>query len=224
MTEYNKIPDIDSYNVMNNPTLTSPNTYMELPFLQTKESLLDMETYKKFLDNAISKFRHSRTYKSYKGYLLNLGLDRCQFHSNITSEMATVEMHHAMITIFDIAVIITEHVLNTVGYITTFDLVKLLKDEHKANNIPVVMLSLTAHQLEHADQDFYIHLDMITGNWFRLLEKYNRGITQDIAFKILFYVKRSIDNDSSLDNDKLVMRDKILNWSGLNGQYYIGNV
>ena len=35
-------------------------------------------------------------------------------------------MHHNIINIHDIAYIITEHILNTVGKITTFDLVELL--------------------------------------------------------------------------------------------------
>ena len=93
---------------------------------------------------------------------MDLGLDRCQFHSALKSsenkeeKMVDLEMHHAILTIFDIALIITEHVLNTTGYITTFDLIHILKWVHKNNMVGVVMLSKTAHQLYHNTNEFFI--------------------------------------------------------------------
>lgn len=201
-----------------NPTISSPNSPYELPFYQTRDTLLDVEVYKRFLDNAISRFRHSRTYKGYKGYLYELGLDRCQFLSNITSEMASLEMHHHFLTIFDIALIITEHTLATKGYISTFDLVQLLKEEHINNRVGLVMLNKTAHQLYHANPDFFIHSDMLIGNWWEFLERYNLGITQDIAFKVLFYMKRCIEEGCSNDAEFLALHDKILDWSVQNAR------
>lgn len=219
MSDYNKFPDIEIYNQFFNPTITSPNSPYEISFYQTKETLLDIETYKKFLDSAVSRFRKSKRYKHYKGYLMGLGLDHCQFNGNITAEMASIEMHHCILTIYDVAIIITEHVLNTKGYISTFDLVQLLKQEHGKNMIALVMLSLTAHQLEHNTEEFYISPSMCFGNWYKFLEKYNTGISQDIAFKILFYIKRAIENEGkSIDSNLLDLREKIINWSSLNNQ------
>lgn len=216
---YNQFPDIDIENEFINPTLTSPNSYLQLSFYLTKDSALDIETYKRFLDNAISRFRKSRTYKNYKGFLLGLGLDRCQFHGNITNEHATIEMHHNMLTIFDIAVIITEHILNTRGYISTFDLVQLLKQEHTNHRVQLVMLSLTPHQLYHNNPDFFIHPKMCFGNWVEFLNIYNTGLTQDIAFKLLFYLKKAEELGESDDKDLLNLRNTITNWSNLNNQY-----
>lgn len=216
MSNHNPIPDIHCEDEYFNPTLSSPNSSFELPFYQTRDTLLDVETYKHFLDSAISRFRKGRTYKHYKGHLMDLGMDRSQTHSNITSEMATLEMHHHGLTIFDIAIIITEHVLNTKGYISTFDLVKLLRQEHTNNRVQLVMLDLTSHQLHHNNQDFFLHPDMCFGDWYKFLDLYNTGITQDLAFKILFYLKRSIDEGGSNDNNLLELREKILDWSGYN--------
>lgn len=214
MNNFNQLPDIISHEtVLNNPTLRSPNTPFELPFYQTRESLMNVEDYKRFLDNAISRFRQSRTYKNYKHYLMTLGLDHCHFMSNITSEAATIEMHHNMLTIFDIAVIITEHVINTIGFISTFDLVELLKYEHTHNTIQLVMLTQTAHQLYHSNPDMYIHPKMTFGNWMEFLNRYHRGITRDIAFKIINYLKEAEERDGSSDQDLLVVRDQMLNWS-----------
>jgi hypothetical protein len=127
--------------------------------------------------------------------------------------MATIEMHHAILTLFDICLLITEHLLNTVGYVTTFDVVKLLKDEHKANNIAIVMMSKTPHQLYHNEPDFFIHPSMCIGNWPLLLEKYNRGLTQELAFKLLGYLKKSLECGGTDDHGLLDLRGKIIDWS-----------
>ena len=209
----NKFPDIDVVNDFNNPILVSPNSYTVLPFYQTRETLFDTESYNAFLVNAIKRFRNSKTYKHYKGFLINLGLDRCQFHGNITNEMATIEMHHNIINIHDIAYIITEHILNTVGKITTFDLVELLKQEHKNNNIPLVMLSLTPHQLYHNTDQFFIHPSMCFGNWTEFLKKYNKGIGIDIANKLIYYLENVINSDGSDDYGLLDLEDNIRSWA-----------
>ncbi|MGL5330511.1 MAG: hypothetical protein ACRDD7_14665 [Peptostreptococcaceae bacterium] len=220
MIKQNDIPGIKSSDEFFNPTLNSPNSPFVLPFYQTKETLMDVEQYKSFLQSAIRAFRHSRTYTHYKGYLIGIGLDRCQFHPNIRitedGEIAKLEMHHNMLTIFDITIIICEHELNTKGYISSFDLIRLLKEEHTNNRVQLLMLSLTPHQLYHNNQEFFIHPDMCFGNWYEFLEKYHRGITRDLAFKILFYLKRANEEGGSNDNDLLKVRDKILDWSRYN--------
>lgn len=196
-----------------NPTISSPTCAYVLQFDQTRESLLDIETYKSFLDNAILRFRHSETYIKYKSFLMELGLDRCQFHGNITSEMADIEMHHNMLTIFDIAIILTEHQLNTVGKITTFDLVELLKQEHKKNRVQLVMLTKTPHQLFHNNPKFFIHPRMCFGNWQEFLRLYHDGITRDIANKLIYYLDRAIREGGSNDNGLLDLRNNIYSWS-----------
>lgn len=210
----NPLPDVDTFQERENmPCLRSPNSPYELPFYQTKETLINIEDYRRFLDNAIARFRHSRTYKNYKHYLMTLGLDHCHFMSNINSEMANIEMHHNVLTIFDIAVIITEHVINTVGYISSFHLVELLKYEHTHNRVQVVMLTETAHQLFHSDPDFFIHPDMCFGQWWDFLSRYRYGITRDIAYKIINYIKRAEEETGSFNNNLLAIREDILDWS-----------
>lgn len=215
----NKYCDIyASFDTQYNPTIFSPNSHYVIQFYQTKESLLDIEVYKNFLDNAISRFRHSVAYKNYKGFLYEHGFDKSTFNANLNKDMVDLEMHHNMLNIFDIAVIITEHLLNTVGFVCTFDIVQLLKDEHRHNHIQLVMLDKTSHQVNHhSDGKFFIHPNMSAQNWEVFLEKYNKGITLDIAFKILRYLKRAIAINGSDDAGLLTVRDKIINWSELNG-------
>lgn len=213
---YNPLPGIETYQENMNPCLTSPNSTFDISFYQTRESLLDIDTYRVFLKNCEQRFRHSQTYKNYKGFLIGLGLDRCQVHGFINAEMegVDIEMHHCILTLFDICLLITEHLLNTVGYVTTFDVVQLLKEEHKENNIALVMLSKTPHQVYHNDPtQFFIHPKMCFGNWSALIEKYRLGFTQDIAFKLLYYLKKAIEVGETQDNGLLDLREKIKEWS-----------
>ena len=225
----NKIPDITTEQVQiefsdkYNPSLRSPNIPFEQPFYHTRDTFMDVDVYKAFLDNAISRFRHSKTYTHYKHYLYEIGLDRCQLLGQIDKSMATIEMHHNFLNIFDIALLITEDYLNTIGYVSTFDVVQTLKDEHKNNNIPIVMLSKTAHQLFHnSDGNIVIPARMCFGYWLNLLNRHKYGITIDIANKVIRFLKESAefeqhyipeDNKSS---QLLALRDQIESWSYYN--------
>ena len=210
-----------TYDTDFNPSIQSPNCSFDLQFYATEESFVDIEFYKRFLDNAIRAFRTSRTYKNYKGYLMSLGMNRCQILGNIDENMAEIEMHHNFLTIFDIALMITEHTIKTKGHISTFDLVKALKEEHKNNRIPLVMLTRTVHQLYHNNEDFVIPAQYCFGYWQELLVKYNKGITRDIAYKCLNFIHKSMEveqigSDAQLSGNLLELRQNIIDWSYLN--------
>ena len=217
MTEaYNPLPNIDSINVYGNPGLHSPSSTYTVFFYETKESMLDPDVYRSFLKNVEKRVRSSTAYSNYKGYLMSLGMDHCQVHGYINSEMADLEMHHCILTLFDIALMITEYFLNTTGYVSTFDVVQAIKQEHKENNVALVMLTKTPHQLYHNDSSFFIHPDMCIGNWPLLIEKYKAGLTQDLAFKILYYIKKAMEIGCTDDNGLLNVRDTVLDWSQKN--------
>lgn len=212
----NDFPDIISYLNNGNPTLRSPSSTYELSFMQTKESLADIDSYSRFINNAIAQFRHSRFYKAYKANLMSLGLDHCAYLHNINSEMADLEMNHVILTIFDIALLISEHFLNTYGYVSTFHIVGALREEHKQNRVPIIMMSKTVHQLYHNDELFYVHPNQIFGKWTELIRKYQNGITPEICTKLLYYIRLANRDNGSSDNDLLVLENEIQNWSERN--------
>lgn len=213
---YNPLPDIETYNEGFNPAMHSKKSTYAIEFYSTKESLADVEEYRAFIKNCEKRVRSSVTYTHYKSFLMGLGLDHCQVHGYINSEMATLEMHHNILNLFDICFIVTEHLLNTVGYVTTFDVVQIVKDEHKLNEIAVTMLSKTPHQIYHADEGLFLHPDMCVGNWPAFISKFITGINQDIAFKLLYYIKKAIELGASEDSGLLQLRDKIIDWSDRN--------
>lgn len=219
--DFKDYPSIFSYIDDDNPYLSSPNAPYDLPFYQTRDSLLDVEVYKAFLNNAVSRFRRSRYYKTYKSYLMGLGLDKCAIMGNVTDDMAKLEMHHNFLTIHDIALMITEHVINTVGKISTFDLINLLIAEHWNNNVPIVMLTETMHQIYHSDQNYFISPNSTFGKWWELLYKYRFGITINIARKVINYIDRY--SNTAEGNMFVNMRNNILSFSNYN-QYGYNNL
>jgi len=192
--QYNLYPEIINFD-MKNPVLRSPYAPNDLPFYQTKESLLDVDTFRNFLKNAESRFRASKEYKFYKSYLIDqLGIDRCQIFGNITTEDADIELHHNVLGLFDICLLISLHVVNTVGIISTFDLIQLLIQEHYNNRVGITFLSKTAHQIYTNSIDSYIPPEMTFGKWWELLTEYKYGITYDLANKVLKYIQKYQNN------------------------------
>lgn len=198
-----------------NPAIHSPSAPYDIYFYQTKESLTDPEVYRNFIKNAETRFRRSQDYKIYKSYLMDLGFDHCQVMGNIESDQGVdIELHHNILTLFDDCILISEHVLNTVGYISTFDLIQLLINEHKQNRIPCCFLSVTAHQMFTSDSESYIPPNMTFGKWWEFLAKYKYGITYDIAQKINKYIAKYQDQIPS--SIQIIPQEQILNFAYYN--------
>ena len=205
-----------------NPYLMFPRAEYALYFDQTSDILNDMDKYRSFVENCVRRFRKSRAYKGYKAYLMSLGMDRSQVIGNIQDGMASIEMHHNFLTIFDITILISQHILNTLGFCSTFDIISLLIQEHRNNHIPIVMLDVTTHQLYHDNPDFYIPISMTFGQWWLLLYKYRYGITLDIAYKVINYIKNCQRNNELNTLDFYRLENTIQSWGEYNE--YISSV
>lgn len=226
---YRAYPDIFVDDTENNPCIFSPNAIHALFFFQTKDSLfVDTETFGAFLKNAIKNFRQSKIYKEYKSYLFDLGFNSCQIMGNIDTSMVGskgIEMHHNGITIFDIALMICYHQLCVTGKVSTFDIYYQLRRAHTLNHVPVVMLCKTMHQMIHNKDEFVVPMYMTFGFWTELLNDYKFGITYDIAKKLYYWIKLSLEhsnNSENLNRDLINLRDNIERWSHFN-EYRMGN-
>ena len=213
-------PDILLSNLEINPEISSPNADYSITMAFTRDQRYDFEEYESVFKSAIKNFRNSNTYKHYKSYLYSLGINCCQFHPYITDEIASLEMHHCMLNIYDIAIIIMEDSINRYGSITEFDLADLLKIEHTNNRIPIVMLCKNCHQLYH-HKSLYVHPSQIFGKWWELFDRYPLGLTREICEKLLKYISRGLHDKEKYrdeDNKKLLeLRGKIEEWTKLRG-------
>lgn len=212
--EYNNYPEIIVYD-QKNPTVQSPYAPNDLFFYQTKETLMDVDVFRNFIRNAEYRFRGTKEYKAYKSYLIEyLGIDRCQVFGNIGVEDADIELHHNVLGLQDICLLITSHIINTVGVITTFDLIQLLIQEHYNNRVGIVFLSKIAHQKFTNDPNAYLPPEMTFGKWWELLANYRYGITYDIANKVINYIKKY--NERMPQSINIMQNDEILSYSYYN--------
>ena len=209
----------DGYEIISkdelNPTLICPSGDLDISFYQTRQSLIDPEKYKSFLKNAERRFRASKEYKLYKSLLMSMGLDHCQIMGNIeVSDEVDIELHHNIINLFDIFILISEHVLNTVGRISTFDLIQLVIHEHFNHRIPCTFLSCTAHEMYTDNPDAYIPPDQTWGKWWELIDRYKFGITYDIANKLIRYISKYQNKIPGSIN--IIQQEQILNFAYYN--------
>ncbi len=212
--EYNQYPDViitDEHN----PTLRAPKSVLDLTMNQTRDSLSDPETFRSFIKSAERQFRASREYKAYKSFLMDsLSIDRCQILGNISAEDADIELHHNVLGLYDIATLITLHYINTVGYINSMQLIQLIIMEHYNNRVGVTFLSKTAHQIYTNDPNGYIPPEQTFGKWWELLANYKYGITFDIAYKVINYLKKYQNNTNV--SITLEQQEEILSWAQYN--------
>ena len=212
--EYNQYPDIIMVDEKN-PIVRSPYSPVDLFFYQTRDTLNDSNDFRRFIKSAEARIRASREYKAYKAYLIEtIGINRCQILGNVTMDDADIELHHNVLGLFDICLLIAMHTLNTVGQITTFDLIQLVILEHLNNRVGVTFLSRTAHQMFTEDADGYLPPEQTYGKWWELLSMYKYGITYDIAYKIIKYIKKYQDKMPTSIN--LEQQEQILSYAYLN--------
>ena len=143
-------------NINNNPMIYDQEQPNAIFFAQTRNTLIDTEIYSRFVYSCENNFRRSKFYKLYKSNIMNKGLNRDQFMAGITNDMADLELHHNFPTLKQATIMIIEHLLNTQGCVTTFEVVKLLEEAHRNNWMGVIILSKTQHQVFYHLKCYYI--------------------------------------------------------------------
>jgi hypothetical protein len=197
----------------NNPAISDQSQPNAIFFAQTRDTLIDTDIYQRFVYSCENNFRRSRFYKDYKSSIMNKGLYRDQNMASITSDMANIEMHHNFPTLKQATIMIIEHMLNTKGCVTTFEVVKELEEAHRNNWMAVIMLTETQHQVHESNPSSFISLTQCYGNPFKFIDKYIDGMTLDISFKLLLHLKLEEEyNKKSYSPTMIKARDQILSW------------
>ena len=197
-----------------NPIIGDPSLSTTVQFYQTRETLMDTEEYMKFIYSVENQFRRSRFYRDYKCSIMQKGIDFDQEMKGITSEMASIELHHHLPTLKDAAIAITEYIVNSIGKVCTFDVIQALEDAHRQNMMGIIMLSSTNHQLYESDPTAFISISQLYGNPFAFLDKYGKGFTLDISFKWLLQFKQEEQyGNKTCWSNIAKARKQFLDWS-----------
>lgn len=154
------------------------------------ESFYFMDAYddtllKKFIKSTEKLVRGSKEYKKYIELLRTniTALNYDSVMSNISDNDAALEFHHYPLTLYDnIEVLVMSHLINK-DKITTFSVAKEIMEAHFNNEIGLVSLSKTNHELAHLNSIF-INKNQIYGKYKDFIEKHKQGVSLDLLEKV----------------------------------------
>lgn len=219
----NNLPSINFSKPNTSPTVYSPDAYYELEFYKDAEYFSVPDNFVNFIKGVEKLVRSSNEYKRYISYIKEtVGIKTCQIHGNIDDSdgKVTIEMHHGpILTLFDIASIIVDDQLKKGKKINSFVIADIVIDEHFLNNIQIVMLSKTDHELVHT-RDIFLHFNQAFGSIEKFLKKYKNGLSVELLYKIKKYLSLCEKYDY-FDNEILSLNKSVGKWEeGLDLIYY----
>ncbi len=196
-----------NYRIKSKYDMFSQNYYLE------PMSCFDGQQFEQFIKATERCVRTSLEYKAYISYLKNeIGLTYDAFQGNISHDVASLEMHHALFTLYDYVKIMIDYAFDNNIPVTTFSIARLIMNEHAQNRILVVMLTKNNHMLVHAGQ---LHIDMrqCHGNLRAFVQLYGKYIKRSpkLLRKLSDY-KISLESDN-FNDVSIITPSKIIDYS-----------
>lgn len=146
--------------------------------------------------------RGSGEYRDYIAFLRqNIGMDACAFFNNVTKQSnrkLKIEVHHAPLTLYDIVKIVLEKYIQTGEVIDDLMIAEEVVKIHYNNQVGLIPLSKTLHEVVHNSEKLTIPMYMIFGNYTKFLREYEQYWEKDKAIKkkIELMVKRTKELNS----------------------------
>ena len=173
-------------NKVENTYINGSSSVMELPELSyfdgEQYDIYDQKDYGKFIQDIERAVRISYEYRSLINYLRNTeGMNCCsilQNVSNIDSTKVKIEIHHGVLSLFDIVSTVVKKRLHNRESIDIFDCCKEVLWLHYMGYVGLIPLSDTVHELLHSGYIF-IPTNLYRGNWRKFVEDYYDYISPD---------------------------------------------
>ena len=174
-------------------------------------TLDDFKKFEKMLKSAVVLVRSSPEYRKYIKYLREeFDMAECSLLRGITTDNASIEVHHYPFTLFDITEIVALYMKANHIDFTIFDLAERVCKLHYQNKVGLVALSSTVHELAHSGAVF-IPLKNVFGDVRSFCYEYNSGMNGDHLEKIKSLV--DLEDSAIADtNNKAVLARKRLAW------------
>lgn len=143
----------------------------------------------KFINRVEKIVRSSTEYRDYIQFLKeHIGLDRCIFFQQVSGKEKgkhiTIEMHHEPLTLYDIVNIVLEKYIQEGLEINDLLIADEVLELHYANQVGLVPLSKTIHEIIHNSEKLMVPLNMCYGEYTRFLEAYDPYIDDSIYDKL----------------------------------------
>lgn len=179
-----------------------------LKFYYTKKQLEDFNVHSRFITEVKSMVRTDNRYTAVKKALYDAGLRRCQILGNLPEDSVPLEMHHMPLELDEIICIVLDHVLEEENLVSTWMIADLVLVEHENFNVPIAMLSETAHELVE-NGDSYIPYNALCGFFDKFVKRYYKGIRIEHYDHLKKYLKQSKRFGFSTDNDLFSIIERV---------------
>jgi hypothetical protein len=173
-------------------TVQSEGYYVENFMTRT---IFDEKARVKFIKAVVKLVRSAPEYTQYLAYLKdNFGLTSCSFLPNVHDELASIELHHYPFSLFDVCDTVFEDLIKQDIKVTTFDIADKVLALHHKNQIGLVPLSETMHQLVHAGK-LFVNFKQVYGNVMDFINDYEEAFSPELIdnFKVLY--KKSLEEN-----------------------------
>ena len=145
----------------------------------------------KFISRVEKIIRSSKEYRDYIQFLKeHIGLDKCIFFQNITNggenkrSRISIELHHEPFTLYDIVNVVLTKYQDEGLPINDLLIADEVLELHYANQVGLVPLSKTMHQMIHNSTKLIVPLNMCYGAYSEFLEKYEPYIDEELYEKL----------------------------------------
>ena len=160
----------------------------------------------KFIKRVESLIRSSMEYRDYISFLKEyVNMTHCAFFNNIENAQGNhvrIEIHHEPLTLFDIVhAVLNKHMEEGIPVNDLFiaDEVMLL---HYKNQVGLIPLSKSVHQIIHHGTDLVIPLNMVYGNYTEFVDEYSDYLDPSIVEKL----ERKIDETKTIQAEKIASK------------------
>lgn len=172
------------------------------------EYIVNIETSKdrnKFIKRVEKIIRSSQEYKDYIQFLKeHLDLNKCIFFQNVTSEKGngkrgrvSIELHHEPFTLYDYVAVVLSRFEEDGLPINDLLIADEVLELHYSNQVGLVPLSKTMHQVIHNSEKLLVPLNMVYGNYSEFLDKYEPYIIGELE-ELYNKLERKLDMTKNL--------------------------
>lgn len=149
-----------------------------------------------------SVIRSSLEYREYIKYLItHMNMDKCHFLPKVKKENGkriTIEIHHEPFTLYDITQIVFEKWLNEEREINHFLIAEEVMKLHYKNQVGLIPLSATVHQLVHDGKIFIPVQDVYGRGFIDFINEYDIGEDLHSVLFDKIQLSREIDQEENL--------------------------
>jgi len=183
--------------------------YGKASYFDDLDLLNNEKTKEKLIKNIEAIIRTSQEYRNYIRYLkTDAELNYCTLMNILPEDIAKhikIEMHHFPFTLYDLVDIILVKAVSLGEDFSRLSIANEVMEAHFNNQIGLVPLTVTAHQMMH-NGHYFIHKEEVFGDYEKFFDRYKPYLTDDHYEKITRL--RKTTKDAVLHRKRLALEVK----------------